>query len=240
MVDKLRGKEALIHLGFRDVVYPHDYILDKMTVRTRSAVRTNLDSKIQTLEREGSMGAIDLAKDFRSQRDAVNEIMTPGGFGFNSEEFERLYGVTGFDHTYKDVVQYYIDVGLPSYIEPNKPDKDAANPGVACAGYLLDLLFILDPKIASFNDGVKIIIDAIRNGNGKINFTLLGGIIDDAIHLRGTEDFPVDFIMSIKEAKDLRDSLKKYMKPKEIEQFEYGYNIKYADLFLEVTGSSLN
>lgn len=240
MVDRYRGKEALTHLGFKDVVYPHDYILDRITNRTRSAVRSNLDAKIGDLERNGSVDAIELAKGFRAQRATVNDLMSPGGFGFNTEEFERLYDITGFDHTYKEVIQYFIDVGLPSYIQNTKPNKDAANPGVGCVGYLLDLLYILKPNMASFKDGVKIIIEAIRNGNGKISFTLLGGMIDDAIHLRGTEDFPLDVIMSIKEARDLRDCLIKNMKQNEIEQFKFGYNIKYSDLFLVVTGCSLN
>lgn len=231
MHEQLRGGEALRKLDFSQVVLPYNKALDQLTKVTRGAINSNVEKYLKKVGRNRN-----------GHVERLLQNIGEGGFGFDGRTLALLYdNALQNRFTYMNVAQYTVDEIIPAFWGNcrTKYGKDA-NVATGSVGYLLDLLQILNPQIALFDDGVGVIVEAIRAGSGGISFLLLGSMIDDAEHLRGTKDLPFNPIMSVDMAVRLRDSLRRHLPPNELASFNKGYSVKYGDLFLKLFGRSVN
>ena len=69
-------------------------------------------------------------------------------------------------------------------------------------------------------------------------------MIDDSANLRGTEDLSIDFMVDSEGAKQLKDSLLRFVGPGEKQEFENGISITRAEMHNGISirekGFSLN
>lgn len=112
-----------------------------------------------------------------------------------------------------------VGVEIPYNVSINNQSR---NCGIESLGYLLDLLDIVDPKIAKYEECLEIILSSLRKNS--FPFSFLGACIDDALNLRGTHKTPFDILSGIPEVKKFRDKLIPLLATGELEDLIFGIN----------------
>ena len=231
--EPFRGVEALRDYSFRDVVLPKTTGLDVLTGRTRHVVVENLFHIIPSVNPRDE-NAQGLVTGMKTMQADVDSYVSPGGLSIKPNELEIVYNELG-DQSYAKVIETFTESIFPTWM--NDPKK---HPGPTAVGYLLDLLSLLDPKIANFSDGVQIIVDQVSKPNAKLHPLILGGMVDDALHMRGSEDgFPHLFSDRIGTAQ-FRDTFLGLATPGVRDAFNKGLNVTLNKLTILTTGNSLN
>lgn len=109
-----------------------------------------------------------------------------------------------------------------SQLFPPNPDR-TRNPGVEAVNYFLDLARIIDPTIATFDDGVETFMKSLREKK-FFPFMLLGGMIDDTINRLSDQGYP-DFLADTEGAKHFCDSVLKFTTPDEQAEVQFGLTV---------------
>lgn len=238
MNESLTGKDALKQLPATDVLYPKDTALSFLTERTRKAFTENIDTALRELVPDAPQNQ-QLIPILRAMKDQANLTVPPGGLALSNQDVDRVYEEAR-QHSFETITRTYMERAIPRIFA----DKEAAkrqNPGNVSLGILLDLLSMIDPETASFEDGVQTIIDIMReNPNQFVNPFILGTMFDDATHLRGTALFPFELLMSREEAERFQNTYFGLANTKELKLCQQGIDISYNDLHLGLTGHSAN
>lgn len=221
-MERQKRKEALTNYSFRDVTLKPAEALESLTQRTRAVFVSNVNAVIANIMVQPSENSILINK----LEVVRNRSVNPGGFSISESELQFLYRTLGA-LTFKDVTKKFIDEIFPTFL---KKDDSSTNPGNVCIGYLLDMLRIIDPKVASFDDGVAIIAQNIRESKSSFSFFVLGVMVDDSMHLRGTGSLPFDPFADKEGAKQLKESLLQFVDGGERQDFEKGLSVTIGEM----------
>lgn len=235
-MERQSGKEALTNYSFRDVTLKPAEALERLTQRTRVVFVGNVDAAIANIMAQSSENSLLINRLKVARNGSVNS----GGLSILERELQFVYRTLG-TLTFKEVAKKFIDEIFPTFLEKDDP---SVNPGNVCIGYLLDMLRIIDPRVASFDDGVAIIAQNIRESKSSFSFFMLGAMVDNSMHLRGTESLPFDPLADKEGAKQLKESLLQFVDGDERQDFEEGLNITIGEVSNAINvrkyGSSLN
>jgi hypothetical protein len=168
--------------------------------------------------------------------DSVSNKLKPGGLSLTDYDYDLLINKYG-DLSFKQTLQ-----GLIVDVFPNFLMQDAVfrQQGTLCFNYLLDLLSIIDPAVATFEEGVKIVSESISEDNILFNSNLLGAIIADVLERKGTEMIPFEFYADLETTERFKQS---YLHSASIEQrlsFTNGLNSTIEQTKLTLRGISTN
>ena len=188
-MERPKGKEALSYLPFRDVVIPEEKAVEILTAITRKVVKSNLENKILSLESQ-DLGEDEFINTLRelSSEDASSQLPA-GGLSTSVEDLHFLYSSYG-NQAFEQVTTMFFEHVFPERISEKPVDR---NPASICIGYILDLLEIIDPEVATFEEGVEIMLESARKTN--FSFFVLGAQVDDTYHLRGTHQLPLELML---------------------------------------------
>lgn len=232
-----KGVDALRTLPFKEVTLPPSVAVPALTEKMRLVFDTNLDLYMNAIEnaidsqnpeRTALLGRLEEAK---ARRDV---IFKPGGLCLTEDEVNFIYDEWG-SLTFEKIAKKFMTEVFPKFVAD--PQSSSGN---KCVGYMLDLLRLLDPKIASFKDGVRIFADAATEPNSLVNPFLLGSMVDDAIHRRGTVEFQFHFLSDKQGSEELKDAFLACFGENDRNDFQRGIDITLNELHTGATGFSIN
>jgi len=207
--DRPRGAEALTMLPFRDVVIPKKDAFQNLTQRTLHVVQKNCASIYtwasllpESMRDEPRLGI------YRVGMENPSRISRAGGLYFDERMIDSLYGPQG-PSTFPNLITEIQALLIRSHEEPTLPMPTL--PGVDSMKSMLDVLHILDPKIASFDNGVEVILKSFRlqNTTDEGIFqggAILGWMIDDTVNLRAVNPTGRDIFADSEGAKRFLDT----------------------------------
>lgn len=229
-MEKYRGKEALTNYSFRDVTLKPAEAMNILTSKTTSSFDDSAKKLIDDLSFYPAMNrdAINILKELRNNPGKYLE----GGLTITTNDLGTLRKKWG-NLTFKNVIEKAATEVFPTFF-----NKNARNPGTMCVGFILDMLRIIDPKVASFEEGVSVVVEGIRES--KYPFELLGAMVDDAIHLRGTEAIPFELFADREGTKQFRDLVLHFANDGEKKSFELGLKLTKEEMEEALRIISLN
>ncbi len=229
--------EALKVLPFREVALPMVEALALLTDRTRMVVKTNIGELIKQIL-PVTPNYEDVVAHYRRKQDEVESIFGPGGFALTPSDLEFIYEEWGH-LTYQGVMERIVGESVPKYFNDKESDK-SQNIASSCVGYILDTLRLIKPEVASFDDGVKIVVESMRNTGYKLAPFELGVMIDDVSGRKNIGDQPIDLWADAEGASLLGASYLTHANPRELASFNRGLQITRAELHQRATGFSIN
>ncbi|MDO8503347.1 MAG: hypothetical protein Q7S60_01515 [bacterium] len=237
-MEKPIGLEALGNYPFTDVVLSQDMALDILTQNSHKVLALNAGLCIDLIDSKNPEGRAYIDR-LRKLQISPGAFFPPGGSSMSKEELRRIYRDWG-SLTFEEVVHKFMGEIFPTFFDENS--KQSREPGVICTCYLLDILRIIDPKVASFDDGVKTVINVMRKDNHMLLTSpfLLGAMIDDTIHLRRTTQERIDFLADKEGAIKFKDAFLRFANDNEREAFEKGLTITLNEILIRTSGVSLN
>ena len=152
-MENLRGVEALRCLPIKDALLKREEAIAKLSAHASSVVSGNTREFI--LKRNSIMpwytGSVD-------SPDSISGKLKPGGLSLTDHDYDLLmnnYGSLSFEQTLQRLDE---DV-FPGFLMRESINRAQ---GTLCFNYLLDLLSIIDPKVATFDEGVSTIVEENR------------------------------------------------------------------------------
>ncbi len=232
-MERDNGVIALRTKPFTKVALRQNTALNVLSQSTREIFRANTtmlleNPEIQLPENSGFRNRLEKAKA------ETDSLIDPGGTSLSSEELNFIYRRWG-NLTFNRIVGRFLTEVFPGFLE-NKSERE---PGVVCLGYCLDLIRIINPKVASFDAGVQSVIDEMKHSDLITPF-VLGAMVDDTINLSTRSKSPIDFLADKKGALQFKESYLKLADEGEKQDFERGFKITLHQLYLDVHGISLN
>lgn len=228
MRERPSGTEALQALPFVDVVLPIEQGLATLTQTFQTALDKSRDR-------------IRFTDDGRQEKFSrlLNEAgKNRGGYSMSEEDLRWVYENWG-QNTFRQVLDGFI-----VHIFPNLfADKERLrNPRTTCVGYILDLLHLIDPKMATFDDGVREVIDAFGQAAPETRCSLftLGAMVDDGEHLRGSPELPMELFIDRDEVIRFKEAVLRLASEKAESDFTRGCDVSYNELQIKVKGFSVN
>ncbi len=207
------GPEALRELPFRDVVLGFDDAVDVLCARASIVLDANIDKIFE--ENNSVFPTLGACEDeVERVKGAAGEYRTGRGLAVSRNELKSIYD-EGCVLTYNQVVEHVVSQVFSRCLV--KDQKRIA--GAACIGYCLDLVSIVNPQIADFEDAVQIIVDNVKKTQGKYKWFFLGTFIDDCIKNATNPQFDFDYLIDIENTLKFRDTLLKLLPAKEKAKF---------------------
>ncbi len=233
-MERLSGQEALRMLPFCDVVLGIDEAMDTLAARTSVVLDTNVEKVFGLLNLKFPQHnippeGIELAKK------AANESMGSGGLSMDRAELQFILDRWG-TLPYSQVIDNMTMEVFPHFLV----GKVKRNPANVIVGYYLDLANIVNPQIAAFEDAVQIIAEKVRKQPDRYKWFALGVYVDDAIKNLGVPGAGFDYMTDTENTERFRDTLLKFLRPKEKVQFMRGIDITPNELSIRVYGHSTN
>lgn len=227
----VHGVEALKKIPLKDIFLPYEEALRKLTNRTRVAFEENF--KIVKTNAASDPEQLNLINEFRSK---FLENWIDGGFSLTGVELREILNSLG-QLTFKEFLDTFFSKIVPKFFNSASPRE----PGVMVMGYLLDFFDIIDPKIASFGDGVAVLVELMREKPSSfLNSLILGSMVDDSKNLRTTKGYLFDPFMSPEEVKEFDKVFISLLNDTERSQYETGKKISINDLVFMITRTTLN
>jgi len=146
--------------------------------------------------------------------------MIPGGRSMSEYEMTHVYRFSSF----RTVVESLMEEAFPRFHQTNRRCGNEA------AGYILDVLDILSPDMASFEDGAKLFAELSLRPGAYINPTFLGAFIDDTRKRWGAGDVPWDFFSDAQGAERLRVCFEQEFSGEARQAFAYGLEVPLREL----------
>lgn len=221
-----RGIEALGILPFREAVFDRDRALTTLTPITYQVLQKNCRADIDYLKTHTPQAVFPIQR--RQQiADHPESFLQPGGLSLSIGELDRMYseGLTFQQQTEKIMRQTAAELIPP---DPNR----TRNPGIKAINYFNDLLRILNPDIAKYEEGVEMILRSLRK-NGFFTFPMLGAMIDDTINRRSDAGYP-DFLADTEGAEQFMGVVLNTALPHEQAEIQYGISVPREVLLDEV------
>lgn len=183
-MERLKGINALRILPFSDVLLSREEAIRKLFQHAGNIVSSNTRDFISL--RDTIMpwykGRVD-------DPDSVAGKMKPGGLSLTDHDYDLFISRYG-NLSFKQALQGLITEVFPKFLTQ---DAVFRQQGTLCFNYLLDLLSIINPKVASFEEGVSMLPESIDEDNMLFNSHLLGTIVADVLERKGTEMIPFEF-----------------------------------------------
>jgi hypothetical protein len=237
MKEHSHGIDALEQLPFTDIAKPYDAALIDLTNKARRAYIENLKQIVEEASPGNDDGEYFLGR-LKNEIVSGGTIITPGGFSFNDEELRWIYEDMGTG-SYTGIIEYFYDEVFPETYR--RYDQSGRNPGNICLGYLLDLTETVNTQIASFDDTVLSTLHVLRvSQSPDSEVKMLGAMVDDALHLRGSRDIPFEFFIGRPEVERFRDSVLRQATAYEKQEFQKGIDFQPLDILKRQIGFSGN
>lgn len=233
-MEALRGHEALRTLPFRDVVLGIDEAIDTLAVRTSVVLDTNVEKVFGLLGSKFPQHKFP-PEGIEHAKKAAKEFMGSGGLSMERVDLEHIFAEWG-TLSYSQVVEKMITEVFPHFLE----GKAKRNPAGVFVGYYLDLANIVNPQIATFEDAVQIIAENVRKQHDRYKWFALGVYVDDAIKNKGIPGAGFDYLTDTENTERFRDTLLKFLRPKEKDHFMRGIDITFNELQIRTYGHSTN
>lgn len=233
-MERLAGAEALRQLPFRDVALPVEEAMDILTSRTMVCVGDNIGKKYEKYNLRFPQEQA-LPEDIESAKTKAKALIAPGGLAFSAQNLTFIYAQWG-TLSYSSVVEKMVKEVIPRFFV----QKPVRNPGTICVGYFLDLVSIVDPQVAGFDDAVEIIVESVRKSPDSLSWFVLGGAVDDSIKNLGAPGTGGDYLTDTETTERFRDVLLKKLTLEEKIHFMAGYEITLDEAQTRATGFSTN
>lgn len=217
-----RGREAISHYPFREITLKHADAVEKLNQRSISVFNANSDSVIASLNPKSPevSAYIDCLKKERKENGQPGEEELSALDATVSIMLSEAWG----DSTLKSTTALAIDEIFPKILEEEKT-VDARNPHIVCLEYLLDMLRIIDPKVATFDEGVRAMVEGIRGSKYMSSFLKFGMMVDDTINLRAIDGRGFDLYADVEAAKEFSKNVFCFANLEEKLDFEAGLNL---------------
>lgn len=226
--ERRSGKDALKNLPLKDVVLDFEGALEKLSRRSRDSASDNIRElrDLQSLEIDNPFRseAVDY---FEKMLNTMDEWYEPGGFSFTEAELDLFYQHYG-NTSFEGAVESFVRDMFPPLLDGNRIYR---KPECICVGYLLDLVEIIDPAVAAYEERIEVLTEAVRN-SGFDNYDL-GSLFDDAVQMRGTGYVPYEVLLDRDEVINFRDLYVKNLSIGERDRFVQGYNANQINFFNE-------
>lgn len=232
MVEELRGKEALKHLPFADVILPKETAVKLLTENTLKSIHANIDNFNNHLKSQENSP---LNSDLEQAREHFDSCFIPGGISLTEDELQYILDYLG-NESYSNVVDYFINT---IFMQIHKVKLQKRGNGVKSMGYILDLIDIVNPDIADYGDCVEVFLDHIRKSE-EMSLFLLGSMVDDSDNLRGTTNLTMDFFMDPTKVKTFEETLIPLLTEQELDQYNRGKLITINEVMTRLTSFSAN
>lgn len=229
-----KGIEALKNCPFKDIALRQDVALAALTRRARDVFRANVDYLLQTPDLDPNA-----KENLQSAHSNSDRLIPPGGVSLDEDEMNSVYGEWG-KLTFVQVTGKFMTEVFPQFLNKEEGSRGS---GVVCLGYILDLLATVDPKVASFDEGVQAVIIAIREGANSDRLSwLFGAMVDDTLHCRRTlkMKLPLDLLADRDGAARFQESFLRLANPHERDLFQKGVDITLREVYENGYGISLN
>ncbi len=234
-MESLRGYEALTTLPFREIAIPEEEALPKLNGKFQEVVSQSVDIFIPMIgpETPHYEAVVEHYKQFVEKAKEVTTV----GLGMGDVDVEKIYQEWG-NNTYLDnMIRVVRHVGMESR---TKTPEGADNPASGRIGFFLDMLRLISPDVATFDNGVKVFASAMRRTGYILEPFALGAMVDDVILRKGTADFPYDFYSDSKGAAIFAASYIHHATTAERMAFQQGLDITLEELQRLTTGQSTN
>lgn len=209
MKEGLRGVEALAAYPLKDIILKPDEALSLLTKMARKNYVNNVNVIISSFDPKSSK-IIPLPQK-KSAEISIGEL--------------PLICKDWGDLTLKRATKKAMEESFPEILDEEDPSN---NLNIICAMHLLNTLRIIDPKIATFEEGIATMIEGVRKSDTcPSSFVILGGILTEAILLKGTEDVPFDLLVDVDGAKAVRNYV--FRSVGMLDKLNFGIGIDYAN-----------
>lgn len=193
-MESLRGIEALRNVPLKDICLDRNEALRHLSSHAESVVYQNIESLTSRLNPEHP----DYSRTVGMAKNYLNEI-EPGGLALTEKDYDIAMQSLGF-LPFEQIV-----INLIERLFPDRYVSHGKHAGITCFNYLSDLIRIIDPKIASFDDGVHSVIEAARKVDRSNDMMFdLGTMVGESICHRGSEDHPLNFFADKEMAKQFQ------------------------------------
>lgn len=177
------GIIALRTRPFAEVVLPRTQALDALTVRTRRVIANNAAFLLTNPRLEGDPRRGEYQEAVFGLRDFMLNRDPRGGISLIEPELDMVYR---WELTFAATAAKFVDEVFPHFAEN---DSGGREPGVINMGYALDLLHIIRPDVATFDQGVAVFADVSRESSETSPF-ILGSMVDDTVRLASNSGIP--------------------------------------------------
>lgn len=229
----VHGVEALKKIPLKNIFLPYKRALEKLNNRTKTAFRKNFQIVKNKVDLDPEQ--LKLIKEYRSK---FLEKWIDGGFSLTGNELNEILNSFG-QVTFKIFLKIFFSKIVPNFFNIN--ESSPREPGVIVMGYLLDFFDIINPKIASFRDGVAILVELMREEPSDfLNPLVMGAMVDDSRNLRTSEGIFFDPFMSPEEVNKFDKVFSSFLNDEEKKKYERGKEIDIHTLALMTIGTTLN
>jgi len=234
-MESLRGYEALATLPFREVAIPEAEAMPKLSGKFQEVVVQSVDIFIPMIRPETPdyEAAVEHYRQFGEKAKEVTNV----GLGMGDVDVEKMYGQWGSDTYLENMMRVVSHVGTESR---KSIPKGADNPASGRIGFFLDMLRLISPDVATFDNGVKVFTSAMRRTGYILEPFALGAMIDDVIRRKGSPEFPFDFYSDSQGAAIFAASYIQHANSAERQAFQQGLDITLDELHMLATGHSTN
>lgn len=224
MNEKEKGLEALTTLPLSVVILSRGAAMDKLTQRTKAALCRNIDALKRNISKNG---------DDSSFLDSYGADIE-GGYSLTPQEYSWIMDSNSI-LSFSRMCTIFVDRIFPKFFTDEEHPRE---PGVTCMGYLLDLIDIIDPQVASYDEGVQIVIDTIERSQW-CNFFVLGAMIDDSRKLVSKSGIP-DVFMDPEAVEKFMTSLYPKLNEDQKLELDAGINMSIHHIHQMLYGTTLN
>lgn len=238
--DRPRGVEALSHLSFRDVVLPQPIAMGRLHQRSVDIMHTNLTAiNVWASGLPQPLRPTETLEIYRDEIERPGFHVPAAGLYVQPPMLDLLYQ-TRAPVTFRSVISV-VKHELEAKIE-NPALRTARLPTVEAMSNYLDLIHILNPQVAYYDEGVALVLKDLREtSEPNSEFTYgseLGWMIDDTLHLRTDNPFVKDYLADSQGAQRFLDTVLRIATPLEKEGIKNGMreaNVKAGTLIMDAT-----
>lgn len=177
------GIVALRTRPFVEVVLPRDQALDSLTARTRRVIANNAAFLLTEPGLAGDPRKREYQEAVFGLRDFMLNQDPQGGTSLIEPDLDMVYR---WGLTFAESAAKFADEVFPHFIDGGSGNRE---PGVINMGYALDLLHIIRPDVATFDQGVAVFADVSRESSETSPF-ILGSMVDDTVRLTSSIGIP--------------------------------------------------
>lgn len=229
MSEKPIGIDALKTLPAIEVVRPVDEAIKVLTKKTKDAVPVC----ISYYEKEGILTITGDREHFVT---AIQNEFSDGGYFFTDWELRYLYvSLSTTKISLFNYINHLFGKNIPELLTKSPLKR---NSGISAMGILLDIIEVVKPDVATFDEKVALVVESIRVNDFQP--FLLGAIVDDTIKLLPFLEGDLELTISQDEVKRFAKSYYEQATPQEKIFFAQGLAMTMNDLHLLVTGKSVN
>jgi len=228
-MEKSRGIEALRSVPMKEILLKREEAIAKLSAHTLTVVTGNTEdfSLLRNSRMSWYKGGVD-------SPNLISDGLKPGGLSLTDHDYDLLMNNYG-SLSFKQGLQGLIEDVFPGFL---MRDSVFRAQGTLCFNYLLDLLNIIDPKIATFDEGVKVIMESMRETDTSFNSYLLGVIVDDILNRKGTKVIPFEFYADLEETERFKQAYLRFASTEEKLSFTHGLNNTREETELNLRGIS--